>query len=246
MLGRTMHGIDYDPVHDEIVVPQQFGQAILTFDGAARGEQLPKRVIQGPLTQLRALDRLAVDPLNDEIYVPEGQRVLVFDRGANGNVAPKRILGGPATGFSSASAVAIDPVRNLVVIGGSARVGGEAAAVLAIFSRTASGNAKPIRVITGAEARLSPAGNMRIHPESGMIFVVQQGPGYVGVWSIEDSGAAPPRFTIGGPDGALRKPRGLDLDPKNNAVIISDKELNAVLTYELPAVFEKSATASAR
>lgn len=239
MLGRTMHGIDYDPIHDEIVVPQQFGQAILTFAGAARGEQPPKRVIQGPLTQLRALDRLAVDPLNDEIYVPEGQRILVFDREAHGNVAPKRILSGPATGFTSAGAVAVDPVRNLMVVGGSTRAAG-GAAVLAIFERTAKGNAKPIRVITGPEARLSAAGNMRIHPESGLIFVVQQGPGYVGVWSIEDSGAAPPHFTIGGPDGTLRKPRGLDLDPKNNAVIISDKALNAVLTYELPAVFDRN------
>ena len=36
MLGRTMHGIDYDEVRDEIVVPQQFGQAILIFKGVSR------------------------------------------------------------------------------------------------------------------------------------------------------------------------------------------------------------------
>ena len=38
MLGRTMHGIDYDEGRDEIVVPQQFGQAILVFKGSAAGE----------------------------------------------------------------------------------------------------------------------------------------------------------------------------------------------------------------
>ena len=79
MLGRTMHGIDYDHLHDEIVVPQQFGQAILIFKGSARGEEPPVRVIQGSKTRLIAMDRLAVDPYNDEIYVPEGETVEVVD-----------------------------------------------------------------------------------------------------------------------------------------------------------------------
>ena len=47
LLGRTMHAIAYDEVHDEYMVPQQFGQAILTFRGGASGEEAPIRVIQG-------------------------------------------------------------------------------------------------------------------------------------------------------------------------------------------------------
>lgn len=240
MLGRTMHGIDYDHLNDEIVVPQQFGQAILIFKGTARGEQAPIRVIQGPKTKLTAMDRLAVDPYNGEIYVPEGDHVLVFDRLANGNVAPKRVLGGAATGFTAAGTVAIDHVRNLLVVGADLPGGGSQ---LAIFDRTASGNVKPKRVIAGPKARLGNPGNMRVYPEGGLIFVVQQA-GYVGVWGIEDSGEVPPRYTIGGPKGMLQKPRGLDIDPKHNAVIVSDKQLNAVLTYEMPQVF--SSTAAAR
>jgi DNA-binding beta-propeller fold protein YncE len=247
MLGRTMHGIDYDELHDEIVVPQQFGQAILIFKGSARGEEPPIRVIQGSRTKLTAMDRLAVDPHNNEIYVPEGDHVLVFDRTANGNVAPKRILGGPDTGFTSAGSVAIDHVRNLLVVGASIRGqesrGERADSQLAIFDRTASGNARPKRVIAGPKARLGNAGNMRIHPESGLIFVIQQA-GYVGVWGIDDSGEAPPRFTVGGPKGMLKKPRGLDLDPVHNAVIVSDKELNAVLTYEMPQLFKPATDGS--
>ena len=37
MLGRTMHAIAYDAIHDEIFVPQQFGQGILVFDGQRDG-----------------------------------------------------------------------------------------------------------------------------------------------------------------------------------------------------------------
>ena len=245
MLGRTMHGIDYDEVHDEIVVPQQFGQAILVFKGSTRGEAPPARVIQGSKTMLTALDRLAVDPHNDEIYVPEGDRVLVFDRNANGNVAPKRVLG-PGPGFTSAGSVVIDHTRNLLIVGSNVRSGGESgAAQLAIFDRTASGSASPKRVITGVKARLGEAGNMRVYPEGGLIFVIQQA-GYVGVWSIDDNGEVPPRFTVGGPKGMLRKPRGLDLDPAHNAVIVSDKDLNAVLTYEMPQIFKPTSSATNR
>jgi hypothetical protein len=238
MLGRTMHGIDYDEGRDEIVVPQQFGQAILIFKGSAAGETRPVRVIQGSRTMLTALDRLAVDSVNHEIYVPEGDRVLVFDLLANGNVAPKRVLGGPDTGFTAAGAVAIDTTRNIIVVGAEARsADGRGLPELAIFDRTAAGNTKPKRVITGVKSRLNDTGNIRIYSQGGLVFTTQQS-GYVAVWSLDDDGDVPPRYTVGGPNGLLQKPRGLDLDPKHNAVIVSDKQLNAVLTYEMPQIFQ--------
>ncbi|HWK10981.1 MAG TPA: beta-propeller fold lactonase family protein, partial [Vicinamibacterales bacterium] len=237
-LGRTMHGIDYDERRDEIIVPQQFGQAILIFKGSAAGETPPIRVIQGSRTMLTALDRVAVDSVNDEIYVPEGDRVLVFDLLANGNVAPKRVLGGPETGFTAAGSVAIDPTRNIIIVGAEARsADGRGLPELAIFDRTASGNTKPKRVITGLKSRLNDTGNIRIYPQGGLVFATQQ-TGYVAVWSVDDDGDVPPRYTVGGPHGLLQKPRGLDLDPKHNAVIVSDKQLNAVLTYEMPQLFQ--------
>jgi DNA-binding beta-propeller fold protein YncE len=246
LLGRTMHGIDYDEARDEIVVPQQFGQAILIFKGSAAGETPPVRVIQGSRTMLTALDRLAVDSVNHEIYVPEGDRVLVFDLLANGNVAPKRVLGGPDTGFTGAGAVAIDNSRNIIVVGAEARsADGRGLPQLAIFDRTASGNAKPKRVIMGAKSRLNDTGNIRVYPEGGLVFTTQQS-GYVAVWSLEDDGDVPPRYTVGGPNGLLQKPRGLDLDPKHNAVIVSDKALNAVLTYEMPQLFQPATSQAAR
>src|SRR4051812_30256346 len=246
MLGRTMHGIDYDEARDEIVVPQQFGQAILIFKGAAAGETAPVRVIQGSRTMLTALDRLAVDSVNHEIYVPEGDRVLVFDLLANGNVAPKRVLGGPDTGFTAAGSVAIDSTRNIIIVGAEARsADGRGLPQLAIFDRTAAGNVKPKRVISGPKSRLNDTGNIRIYPQGGLVFTTQQ-TGYIAVWSVDDDGDVPPRFTVGGPNGLLQKPRGLDLDPKHNAVIVSDKQLNAVLTYEMPQLFQPITTPASR
>ncbi len=248
LLGRTMHSIVYDEIHDEIVVPQQFAQAILTFRGSAKGEEPPVRVIQGPLTQLIAPDRLTLDPVNNEIYVPEGDSVLVFPREANGNVAPKRVLRGPDTKLG-ASAVAVDPVHNLLIVAGSSGRRGERRAHLLIFNRTDEGNVKPRAVISGPGTGLTSTRNVQVYPRRGWILVAHDGvqgfsseergsgASFVGVWSINDNGDVPPRWTIGGPNGMLVKPRGVALDIRNKVVIVSDKYLNAVLSYSFPEIF---------
>src|SRR5262245_7995596 len=110
-----MHGFAYDEIHDEITVTQQFSQAILTFAGGATGEAAPIRVIQGSKTRLEAPDRVTVDAVNSEIFVPEGRAVLVYDRMAAGNVAPKRAIEGPDTGLG-ADAVMVDPINNYVIV----------------------------------------------------------------------------------------------------------------------------------
>src|SRR5689334_12173694 len=84
LLSRTMHDIRYDDLHDEFLVNNPFAYAVLVFDGGANGEDAPKRIIQGPKTRIGSSSRLEVDPVNNEILIPEGRGVLVFDREANG------------------------------------------------------------------------------------------------------------------------------------------------------------------
>jgi len=249
-----MHAIAYDEIHDEIVVPQDFAQAILTFRGGATGEEAPIRVIQGPLTQLQSVDQLAIDPVHNEIFVPDGDHVLVFPREANGNVAPIRVLKGPDT-LLGASTAAVDPVHNLLLVsgtlaekagspgagGGRSRSGG-----VSIFNRTDQGNVKPRAVIRDSSLG---GGRVYVYPPRGEIIVVAnvgggsgygvmaRDTGFVGVWSIQDNGDVPPRWMIGGPKGVLLAIRGVTLDPENKNVIITDKRLNAILTYSFPEIF---------
>jgi hypothetical protein len=61
---------------------------------------------------------------------------------------------------------------------------------------------------------------------------------FVGVWSINDSGDVPPRWTVGGPFGVLRNPRGVAVDAAHKTLLISDKYLNGVLTFSFPEMFE--------
>src|SRR5215471_5589368 len=120
-LGRTMHDMAYDPIHDEIVVGSPFGQAILVFRGGASGQEPPIRTIQGPHTQIisafNGVDRIAIDPVNNEILVgSRAHQILVFSREANGDVAPIRVLGGPDSEIGTNPPIRVDPVNNVILV----------------------------------------------------------------------------------------------------------------------------------
>ena len=91
-----MHDIRYDELHDEFFVVNPFAEAILTFRGGTSGQESPVRIIQGPHVKIGG-NRLDVDPIHDEIFVPDARRIRVYPRGANGDVAPIRIIEGPDT-----------------------------------------------------------------------------------------------------------------------------------------------------
>jgi hypothetical protein len=114
-LGRAQHEIRYDEVHDEIVTVNPDAKAILTFRGGASGEEPPLRVIQGPRTEIENLisesDLFDVDPVHDELFVPQRGSILVFPRTANGDAAPSRVIRGPETGLNNEKGqVTVDPM----------------------------------------------------------------------------------------------------------------------------------------
>ncbi len=257
MITRTIHDMAYDPVRDEIVIGQFFAFAILTYKGDATGDVAPVRKIFGPHTQLKNVARMGLDPVHGEIFVPQGNSVLVFPRDADGDVAPIRVIKGPDT-MLGASALTVDPVHNLLIVSGSRPRGpgeargdggegegeGEGAngrGEILIFNRTDNGNVKPRAVISGPG--VDGATLMTTYPPKGLILAaVKKGgrssdQGYVGVWSINDNGVVPPRWTIGGPKGLLRDTRGVAVDPKHKTVIVSDKYVNGVATYSFPEIF---------
>src|SRR3989442_4856170 len=71
-LSRTMLGLYYDAVHDEMVVPVALAGAILTFRGGAQGAEAPIWGLQGPRTPVMRPGAVHVDPQNDELYAPSG------------------------------------------------------------------------------------------------------------------------------------------------------------------------------
>jgi len=172
-LSRTMHGIAYDEVRDEIVIPVALSGAILVFRGDAQGEAAPVRVIQGTKTGLIRPHTVAVDTTNGEIIAadPSSRALLVFPRDASGDVAPTRIISGPKTLLLDIVGVAVDPIRNVIVA--SSRAGKGATGIM-VFDRLANGDVPPRAYIGGPNSRLAHFRQLAIDPGTGNIFLAQQ------------------------------------------------------------------------
>ncbi|HLH76047.1 MAG TPA: hypothetical protein VKV28_04485 [Candidatus Binataceae bacterium] len=158
-------GLYWDDVNHEIVIANDgnwnpgywnadytggghfFPPSIAVFDDGVKGDARPKRVIQGPQTQLNWPFQVAVDPVHNEIAVANlgADSVLIFKRTATGDMAPIRVLRGPHTGIETPTGVAFDLMHDELWV---ANYGHQAMA----FARTANGDASPTRIIRSAPA----------------------------------------------------------------------------------------------
>ena len=243
-----MHDIRYDAIHDEFVVVNPFAQAVLTFRGGANGEEPPLRVIQGPSTQLQDLQRVDIDPVHNELFIPAGDSILVFRREATGNEEPVRVIRGPNTRLLQVESVAVDPARNLLLAatGGVIALGrgGAKGGAIVMYNRADSGNVRPRAVIQGPQTGIIRIIQIQVMPNGWIVAAQPSGRDeqepegtFVGVWSVKDNGDVPPRWKIGGPKSTLKKPRGVAVNPKNKELIVADMRLNSVLTYYFPEIF---------
>jgi hypothetical protein len=245
LVSRSTHGVAYDEIRDVFMVPQMYAQAILFYKGDADGNVAPIRIIQGPKTLLQNPDHLAFDSKHDEIYVPQGNKIITLPGDGSGDVAPVRVLQGPDTQITGGS-VGVDPVNNLLVAAAADRDLGQGRHTkLLIFDRTASGNTKPKGVISGPHTELlGTQAPFALYPKRQFVVIGLYGPGelgtedsYFAVYSLKNLGDSPPLWKFGGPHGIVRQPRGVALDPTHKDVIVTDKRVNAVLTWYLPEMF---------
>jgi len=173
-LSRTMHGIAYDGIHDEIVIPVALSGAVLVFKADATGEVPPFRAIQGTRTRLVRPHTVAVDPVNNEILTadPSSRAIFVFDRTASGNVAPKRVISGERTGLLDIVGLDVDPIRS-VIVAASRKGNGDKVGIF-VFDRLATGDVAPKQFIGGPNSKLAHFRQVAIDPATGNIFLAQQ------------------------------------------------------------------------
>jgi len=252
-----MHGIAYDPVHDEIIVPVHLAGAVLVFRGDARGEEPPLRVIQGPRTRMLRPETACVDTQHGEIVVGEdgGRDILVFRRDASGDVAPLRVIEGPNTQLDEIRGVAVDPVRNLIVASSRSKTGKTG---IFVFSRTDEGDVAPRAVIAGPRTGILRIRQVEVDPEQGKIFAAVKNNvesykfdaaaplpwdasriGFIGVWDITDNGDVPPKAIIKGPASGLIWPAGVALNPRDHELYAIDSVRNGLSTFLMPEFFRE-------
>jgi DNA-binding beta-propeller fold protein YncE len=263
LLGRTIHGLAYDPARDEIVAPNALADAVLVFRAGASGAEHPLRVIQGPHTHLVTPHAVSLDLQNREILVASltGRRINVFRGDADGDATPVRVIEGPKTGLGHVVGLAVDPERNLLAVANTHEI--------LIFDRTDNGNVPPRARIAGPKTGITDE-PWQMEFYRGRIFLaasnhfhqnlyegvtlrpdareVPDDPwlnpvlGFLGVWNITDNGDVAPLAMIRGPFSGLLHPVGLALNPKAGEIYLSDSVKNGVLTFLVPQFFEQDKT----
>jgi hypothetical protein len=264
-----MHGLFYDPIHDEMVVPVALAGAVLVFEGGANGGDAPLRVLQGPKTRINRPDTLYVDLEHDEMMVDSGDNsILVFPRTASGDVAPLREIKGPKTRIDNIYGVTVDPRRNLILLGNRFEPNGASRASedgILVFNRTDNGDVAPRGYISGPKTGIIKIRQLVAEPERGLVFVSvknnfefydpdQRRPtpwnpdktGFIGVWSVEDTGDVPPRGVIKGPASGLVWPAGVAINPLNHEVYTIDSVSNSLFTFTMPEFFRKPGISTAQ
>jgi DNA-binding beta-propeller fold protein YncE len=263
LLGRTIHGLAYDPARDEIVAPNALADAVLVFRAGAVGSEHPLRVIQGPHTHLVTPHAVSLDLQNREILVASltGRRINVFRGDADGDATPVRVIEGPKTELGHVVGLAVDPERNLLAVANSQDI--------LIFDRTDNGNVPPRARIAGPKTGITDE-PWQMEFYRGRIFLaasnhfhqnlyegvtlrpdakeVPDDPwlnpvlGFLGVWNITDNGDVAPLAMIRGPFSGLLHPVGLALNPKAGEIYLSDSVKNGVLSFLVPQFFEQDKT----
>lgn len=234
-----------DTVNNEFYVTNCVSHPrIAVFNRLANGAVAPTRVIEGLATRLsRSMHGIALDLVNNEIIGPSTleDAVVVFPRLASGNAAPLRVIQGPLTQINKAQGVAVDTVNNEIAVANEAAVPPS----ITIYSRTATGNVAPLRIITSTVAITKPVG-IWIDAVNNEIVLDD---GTTGLESIlvfprTANGPTAPLRQITGAAAGLNKVRQLVVDATNNEIIIASQGDRAVdpPVFGNLAVFDRLAT----
>jgi DNA-binding beta-propeller fold protein YncE len=258
-MARTVHGIAYDPVRDEIYVTNALANAVLVFRGGANGAEPPLRIIEGPCTGMVNPHSISLDLAHREILVSSlsAQAIAIFPMDASGNVTPSRYIRGPKTKLGHTVGLGVDPETGVLVVANQEDI--------LFFDRLATGDVAPIGEIKGEHTGIrDEPWELQIH--NGRIFLaasnhlhinlyqqvtlrpeyaggkgkVPEDPwlnpelGFIGVWNVRDRGDVPPRARIGGPFSMLVHPTGLALNPKDGEIYVTDSIRNGLFSFLVP------------
>ena len=242
LMARTTHELAVDTVHDEFVVPNPFAQALLFFPFDAKGDERPRRIIQGPKTLLGGsmdTDNVAIDTVHNEVYTTQegSDSILVFDGRASGDAAPIRVLHGAKTQMRFPRRVTIDPVNNLIAVVASKGI--------LLFDRTASGDVAPQCVIAGPKTGLGGGEGFTLSkallypPAKKIIFgggatrAPKGQPGrqkaFTAIWKYGDCGDVPPLYKLEEGSGVF------DINPAAKEIIMLRG--GDVKVFSLPEAF---------
>jgi hypothetical protein len=235
--------IAVDTEHNEVMLQDANTWSIKVFsrlDNAKPGDPPtePRRVIGGPKTDVQFNSCVWVDPASGDIYSVEndiGDVIVVFPHDATGDVEPKRTLKVTHRAF----AMAVDESTKELFL--SVQYPPQ----VAVYSKTASGSDKPIRLLQGDNTRLSDSHGLAIDTKNKLLFINNWGnisdykvPGSgrfeapsITVYALTADGDTAPLRIIQGPKTQLDWPGAMSVDPATGDLFVANDMGQSVIVF---------------
>ncbi len=223
-----------DTTNGEIAVANGSDSDSITIYSRTDADDVPpRRIIQGALTGLNNPSGVFIDTENDEIVVANwGNRsITVYPRLGTGNLAPIRVItgappGSAQVGIGNPGAVAIDIDNDEFAVTNFFVPSTMEHAVL-VFSRLASGNVAPLRVIQGPRTQIRTAQGLDVDLVNNEIAVVNEGSRTITIYDRLAAGDAAPLRIISDATGSMTRPVGVSIDPVNDEIVLTDDRTGA-------------------
>jgi DNA-binding beta-propeller fold protein YncE len=242
---------DTDPMYSSIAVDTRLNEVFLldpnlwsirvfnrldnTPTNAPRTE--PKRVIVGPNTNVQYNSNIYVDPRNGDIYSVEndtGDSIYVWAGNSNGDVKPLRRLHIPHYGYD----IEGDETKQELYL--TVHLPPQ----VVVYSKTASGEDKPLRVLTGPDTRMSDTHGLALDVRNQLLFVNNWGrfsnfkllggrfeEPSITVFPLNANGNMAPLRVIQGPRTLLNWPAAMTVDPATGDLYVANNVGQSILVF---------------
>jgi DNA-binding beta-propeller fold protein YncE len=239
----TFSSVGVDTVRNEVYLQDSNRWSIRVFgrlDNAKPGEPPtePRRVISGPTSDVQFNSCVWVDPGSGDIYTVEndtGDSIVVFANRATGDPEPLRKL----KVTHRAQSMAIDEAT------GELFLSVQYPPQVAVYSKTASGDDKPLRLIQGPKTRFSDVHGIAIDSKNRFLYVANWGnvsdyrvagsgrfePPSISVYAATADGDAAPLRTIQGAKTQLDWPGAMSVDPESGDLYVANDMGQSIIVF---------------
>lgn len=238
------NGLYVDPKNGDIYsVESDTGDKMVVFSREANGNVRPKRI----LNTAHRIYNVAVDEVKQEIFVtieypPE---VVVYRKDAGGDTPALRRIQGDNAGLEGPHGIAVDEKNRLLYVNtwghySNFRVPGTGRftdPAIKVYSLDASGDARPLRQISGDKTQLNWPAAMKLDPQTGELYVANDIGQSILVFAnaATAQGNVAPVRVVKGPKTLLRNPTGVFVDIKNQELWASNLGNASATVYPLKA-----------
>jgi len=220
VMPRASAGVFLDVRNDELFITTEHVNRISVYPRTFQEDQEPLRFIQGPATGLGDPHGIYIDGTTNEIFVSNHGNWRETQPG-EGEVRGPDSLTRTSLGYNV-------PGRVVPLVPSTGQFLGPS---ITVHSRTATGNAAPLRIIHGPHTQLSLPDGIYRDPLSGELIVANTGDDSVLFFAKDAAGDATPVRVLKGPATKMKGPVGTSIDAKRNELWVASWDSHVAAVF---------------